>query len=136
MNDINLLDFFTRTASARQKQYEAVRAIIVENMPYPEVAGKFGYKVNSLYTIVREAKAGRLGLFPEVQIGPRRRRTNDELQNKIINLRKINNLSAIDIREKLDVSISLRTIERILIDAGFQGQVLLVLLRHVYQCLC
>jgi len=128
VNDINLLDFFTRTVSARQRQYEAVRAIIVDNMSYSDVAGKFGYKVNSLYTIVREAKAGRLSLFSEVQIGPRRRRTNDELQNKIINLRKINNLSAIDIREKLDMNISLRTIERILADAGFSK-----LKRRTYQ---
>jgi len=122
MDNVNLLDFFTRTTSPRQKQYEAIRAIIVDEMSYSEVSKKFGYKINSLYTIIREAKAGRLSLFPEIPLGPRKRRIKDKIQNKIINLRKINNLSAIDIKNKLvheSVNISVRTIERILTAAGF-----------------
>jgi transposase len=131
MANINLLDYFIKTTSPRQKQYEAIRAIIVDKMSYPDAAKKFGYKTNSLYTIVGEAKTGKLSLFPDVQLGPKRRHTSDETQNTIIELRSVNNLSAIDIQKRLktsNVNISVRTIERILADAGFDK-----LKRRTYQ---
>ena len=121
MTDINLLDFFTKTATPRQKQYEAIRAIIVDHLAYHDVAKKFGYKTSSLYTMVTEAKTGKLNLFPEVQLGPRKRHTDDKTQNTIIKLRGAN-FSVIDIQKKLksdEIIISARTIERVLADAGF-----------------
>ena len=120
---INLLNFFEQPSSSRQKQYEAIRAIIVEKMTYDKAAKKYGYKTGTLYTLVREAKAGRLNLFPEVKIGPQKRRTKESVCKQIIDYRTTNNLSAQDILQefkKANINISVRTIERILSEAGFE----------------
>jgi len=87
-----------------------------------KVAVKFGYKTNSLYTLAAKAKSGKLNLFPEIPIGPRRRSTPDEVVDKIIEYRKRNFLSTTDIQERIKeqgVQITARTVERILKDAGF-----------------
>ena len=43
-NTIDLFDYFTNPATQRQKQYEAVRAVIIENQSIEGVAKKFNYK--------------------------------------------------------------------------------------------
>lgn len=121
MSVVDLHQFFS-SPSGRQKQYEAVRAIIMENMNYDDAADKFGYSKNSLYALVQKAKSGKVRLFPEISLGPTKRRTGDPIRDKIIEYRKKNFLSTTDIQHKLSdegISISSRTIERILKDAGF-----------------
>jgi len=57
-----------------------------------------------------------------VKKGPRERRTSPKIQERIIALRKNNNLSSPDIRDNLShegIEVSTKTIERILKDAGF-----------------
>ena len=122
MGKIDLVKYFTKP-SGRQKQYEAIRAIFIDKMSYANAAKKFGYKVGTLYTIVGKAKTSELDLFPEIQIGPVKRTTPEHVQNKIIKFRKKMNLSTTDIHKKLkdeDISISTKTIERILKDEGFE----------------
>jgi transposase len=119
--DINYAQFFTDPSSARQKHYELIRSIIVDKIPIPEASKKFGYKVNSTYTLLRDFKSGKLQLFPAIIKKPLKRRMSKSIQNKIIALRK-SNLSTQDIAAKLkenDIQISARTIERVLKDAGF-----------------
>jgi transposase len=119
---IDLADFFCSPNSARQKQYEAVRSIVIDNKSYKAVAKTFGYKRSTLYSILRDAKAGKLKLFPEVTHGPTERRINDKIRNKIFAYRK-KGLSTIDIEKLLSsesIKISARTIERILKDAGIK----------------
>lgn len=118
---IDLLDFFKKTSSQRQKQYEAVRAIVLEKQPLQSVANLFGYKLSTLYSLLRDAKAGKVELFPVVRKGPKEKRTPLEVRDKIVLLRK-KELSSEDIVHELKkekIIISARTIERVLKEAGF-----------------
>ena len=117
----DLEKYFHCPTSPRQKQYEAVRAIVIDGQTVEAVAEKIGYKAATVYSMLRDAKAGRIELFPIVKKGPQQRRTHPEVQNKIIAYRKMR-LSSPDIHKRLvenDVIVSVRTIERILRDAGF-----------------
>lgn len=118
---IDIQKFFDQPVSERQRQYEAVRAVVKEKLPAKTVATKFAYKITTIYSMVRDAKAGKLDLFPGVKKGPSQRRTSMSVQDKIISYRK-NNLSSPDIHKRLTdegITTSTRTIERILNDAGF-----------------
>ena len=114
--------FFAHPLSPRQKQYEAVRAIFVDNASYRATAKKFGYKLGALYAIIRNVRAGKLKLFPDVLKGPRQRRTPKEIQDKVIEYRENDNLSTTDIHERFkkdEVTVAVSTIERILKDGDF-----------------
>ena len=118
----DLVRFFLEPTTQRQKQYETLRAIVIDKLPATIVAEKYNYKVNTVYSLVRDAKSGRLELFPEVKKGPKQRRTVVLIQEKIIQFRK-ENLSSLEIHERLKdegTTVSIRTIERILKDAGFK----------------
>jgi transposase len=122
LNTVDLLNFFVNPTSTRQKQYEVVRAIIIDNLPIKDVASKFGYKVNTIYALLRDAKSGKIELFPQIKMGPKERRIPLEIQEIIIALRK-ENLSTTDIHNKLKekkINVSIRTIERVLKDKGFK----------------
>ena len=122
MNKINLELFFQKPASKKQKQYEAVRAFVVDKLSAQEVADKFNYKLSSVYTFIKMAKSGELDFFPEPKKGPKQRRVPFEIQKQIFRYRN-QNLSHIDICNKLKnkgISISAQTVSRILVDAGFE----------------
>jgi transposase len=119
--DFDLAGYFKQPASPRQKQYEAVRAVTIEKKPVKTVAEKFGYKINTVYSLLRDAKAGAVDLFPRMTKGPKQRRTPTQIQAKVVLYRK-QGLSAADIQQRLaneEISLSARTVERILKDAGF-----------------
>jgi transposase len=116
-----LADYFINPPSQRQKQYEVVRAIILENQSADTVAKKFGYKINTIYSLVRDFKAGKIELFPTVHKGPTQRRTPLDHQNKIVTYRE-EGLSVPDIYRRLvdeKINLSERTVGRIIEDAGF-----------------
>ncbi len=118
----DLASYFKKPGSARQKHYEAIRAIAIEGESIKGVANRYGYKISTIYSLIRDAKAGKTELFPVVKKGPQKKRTGFKVQNKIIELRKMN-LSTPDIQARLaqeSVEISSRTVERILKDAGFR----------------
>ncbi len=120
MDESDLKNFFDEPVSERQRQYEAVRAFIKEKLSATTVAERFSYKVTTIYTLVRNAKAGKLNLFPCIKKGPSQRRTPNSIQEKIINYRK-QNLSSPAIHQRLakeGIKTSIRTIERILNDLG------------------
>ena len=117
----DLSDYFTNPASKRQKQYEAIRAIVIDNESTDDIAKKYGYKANTLYSLLRDAKSGRITLFPNIRNGPGKRQTSSDIQDRIIALRK-QNLSTSDIHKCLleeNKKSSVSTIERILKEAGF-----------------
>jgi len=119
---INLIEYFNKPVTQRQKQYEVVRAIVIEKLTAKDVAKKFDYEINTVYSLVRDAKSGKLELFPEIKKGPKERRTKTMVQEKIIKYRK-ENLSSQDIHTRLATEglvVSIRTIERILKDSGFK----------------
>ena len=118
---IKLTSYYTKPSSLRQKQYEAIRAVVIDHQTLDIAAKKFGYKSDKLYTLIRNAAQGKIELFSIVRRGPKGRKTSLEVQDKIISLRK-NRLSTIDIQQQLQkqkIELSSRTIERILKDAGF-----------------
>lgn len=117
----DLPDYFNNPTTQRQKQYEAVRAIVLEKQSVESVAERFGYKSSTVYSLLRDAKAGKIELFPIVQKGPQGKRTPSDVQDKIIIYRR-QGLSTPDIHYRLaekQIYISAKTVERILKDAGF-----------------
>jgi len=118
LKSLDLLDFFDHPQSRKQRQYEAVRAFIKEQISAEEVALRFGYTPATVYTMVRDARAGKTRLFPEVRLGPKGRRTSEETKDRIIRMRK-DDLSSTDIHQRLASEVSISTIERILKESGF-----------------
>ncbi len=100
MDTVDLKKYFQHPASPRQKQYEAVRSICIDGQPVEAVAKKFGYKASTVYSLLRDAKAERIELFPPVKKGPQQKRTDAEVQSKIIDYRKMR-LSSPDIHARL-----------------------------------
>jgi transposase len=113
--------YFLNPSSQRQRQYEAVRAIVIDGEPFSEVSKQFGYKMNSIYSLLRDVRSGVIELFPTDYRKPKKQKASLGLQEKIIHYRK-ERCSTFDIEKRLKkegISISARTIERILKDAGF-----------------
>ena len=69
--DFDLPGYFKNPPSQRQKQYDAVRAIVLEKQPVEMVAKRYNYKHSTIYALLRDAKAGKIELFPAVQKGKR-----------------------------------------------------------------
>ncbi len=118
---MDLAHYFNNPITQRQKQYEAVRALILEKQPVEVVAKKFGYKISTIYSLVRDVKAGKIELFPFVHKGPQKKQTPSDIQDKIVVYRR-QGFSTTDIHFRLEeagTNISARTVERILKDAGF-----------------
>ena len=117
----DLVDYFESPVSHRQKQYEAIRAIAIGGASIEEAAKRYGYKASTVYSLIRDARAGKIELFPAVKKGPQQKRTNPDVCDKIIEYRKMR-LSTSDIQDRLaedTIKISSRTVERILKDAGY-----------------
>ncbi len=117
----DLVGYFNNPTTQRQKQYEVVRALVLEKQSVGAVAKKFGYKTSTIYSLLRDAKAEKIELFPSTHKGPQQRRAPSDVQNKIIVYRR-QGLSTTDIHfslEKAGINISPRTVERVLKDAGF-----------------
>ena len=97
---MNLLNYFTKPSNPRQRQYEAVRAVIVDKQSIKIAARKFGYTKSTLYSLLRDVKANKLALFPHMALGQTKRRTPDYIQNEIIKKRN-QNMSAKEIGNEL-----------------------------------
>ncbi len=113
--------FFAYPVMPLQKQYEAIRAIVMDKRSPQEVAQQFGYKINTLYSMMRDVRSGKLCLFPQFPSGQKERRTPQPVREAVIAYRK-QKFSCQDIAEKIQeegYKISKRTIENILYDADF-----------------
>jgi transposase len=119
---MELIDFFTKDLKPRQKQYEAMRAVAFEEGTVEEIATRFGYTPQSLRTLINRLLRGKHQLLPEVKTGPKGRHTSPEIMELIVQLRRGKRLNSREITEELNQShirIGVRTVERILSDAGF-----------------
>jgi transposase len=119
---LNLIDYFNRPSTKRQKQYEAVRAFVIDNLSAEDIATKFNYSINTVYTLIRDAKKGKLQLFPVLKLGPTHRQASNIEIEKVIQLRQ-KNFSVTDIYQELSkegIAISESTVERILKDNGYE----------------
>lgn len=111
---------FTKPKTTVQRQYETLRALIVDDIPASAVAKKYGYAINTIYSLVHELKSGSLSFFQDTKHGPKERQTPENIQKFVINYRS-ENLSVKDICSRLlnlGHKCSKSTVERILADAN------------------
>ena len=112
--------FFVKPKIPLQRQYEAIRSIVVGKEPAAIVAKKYGYSISTLYSLVRDFKLGKVSFFQIKKQGPTDRRIPKHLRQLALHFRK-EKLSANDIRTRLEqagYSCSTRTVERVLVDAN------------------
>jgi hypothetical protein len=87
----NCRRFFAKPATARQRQYEALRAFYVEGLPSAEVARRFGYSPGAFRVLCHDFRRGDLPEFfatarPGRHEQPKKSRAHDQ----IVTLRKRN----------------------------------------------
>ena len=114
--------FFTQPGLPKQRLYEALRAVFVDELKVTEAAERFGYTPNTLYVLLSHFRAGKLGpFFLESKPGPKHRPRRDPVRDLVIELRKKN-------RSIYDISLALkedghvlspRSVWEILHEAGF-----------------
>lgn len=116
-----LKHIFTSITNPRQRQYETIRAIEIDNLSVAEAAKKFNYKISTIYSLIRDIKSGKIELFPGVTERSNYAQTPICVSDRIFKLRK-QNYSGKDIAETISkegFKIAVRTVERILEKAGF-----------------
>ena len=114
--------YFSHPQSPGQKQYEALRAFYVDNLPAHVVADRFGYTVPSFNALKQKFKSGKLSFKFTEKRGPQGARLPKEIQQRIFEIRRLHNLSSYRIAEILAIEgfeVTPRTISRLLQKAGF-----------------
>lgn len=114
--------YFAHPQSPGQKQYEALRAFYINNLPARVVADKFGYTLASFNALRHKFKTGKLSFQFTDKPGPRGCRVAREIQERIFEIRRTYNLSSYRIAEILAIEgneLNPRTINRLLQKAGF-----------------
>ncbi len=118
----SLAKHFLKPTNATHRQYEALRAYIVEGCPGPEVAARFGYTYGSLRVLVHQfRKDPNRCFFLAPDKGPHVAPKKQALRQSVIALRK-QNLSIYDISRTLaaqDQPISPVAVAEILQEEGF-----------------
>lgn len=119
--------FFTNPQNTVQKQYEALRAFYVEKISGEEVAKRFGYKLNSFYSLTRDFKKSVSKGFSDQYFfnskttGRKPKDQTGKTNQLIVELRK-KYLSVPDIKAILDVqghSVSERYVYNVINKEGF-----------------
>ena len=71
-------NFFTQPQLKTQKKYEALRAFYIEKQSANKVASRFGYKVSTVYSMVRDFRKACLEdprimhyFFVDIKPGPK-----------------------------------------------------------------
>jgi len=116
--------FFTRPVHDWQRRYEALRASLVERLPARLVAERFGYTVAYVHFLRYQFLHGQIDFAEPVPEGRvQRRKVSGDIRQKIRDWRR-QRLSAGEISGLLSdegVDISVRTVERVLAEEGFQS---------------
>ncbi len=98
----DLAGVFLEPTNATHRQYEALRAYFVDQLPSAEAARRFGYTPGSFRVLCCEfRKNPHRSFFAEPSRGPHQAPKRDSLREKVIALRK-QNLSIYDIRQSLN----------------------------------
>ena len=93
-------EFFAAPADPTQRRYEALRAFLLEGVPGPVAAERFGYSPETLASMVRDFRAGRRDFFVTPRPGPKTAPAKDAARARIIELRQAGR-SAYEIAEAL-----------------------------------
>lgn len=114
--------FFLEPSNSAQRQYEALRAFFVEEIPSAEAAKRFGYTPGSFRVLVHDFRHDPAPqFFIPPHRGPDSASKSDPLRGRIITLRK-QNFSIYDIRDLLREeahALGTSTIAAILKEEGF-----------------
>ncbi len=68
----DLKAFFDAPGSAKQRQYEALRAYVLDGLPAKEVAQRFGFSEATVYKLAHQLRSGTLPLFSAPSRGPQK----------------------------------------------------------------
>ncbi len=123
-------EWFTAAEQVNQRRYEALRAFFVDGLSHAEAGAKFGYTRWSMINLVRDFRAGELGLFaPPRRPGPPpgTAPARDRARARVIELRR-QGLSVYEISARLAAEgtpLNRTSVGEILAEEGF-GR----LLRH------
>src|SRR5262249_26384167 len=103
LSDTQATRFFAAPEATRQRQYEALRAYFLDNLPAADVAARFGYSTASFRALChqfRHESALRAGFFQTPRPGPRQAPARDRVRALAVAMRK-RNLSVYDIQKEL-----------------------------------
>ncbi len=59
----DLKSFFLAPKTPKQRQYEALRAYVIEELTAQVAAARFGFTETSLYSLANDLRVGKLNLF-------------------------------------------------------------------------
>jgi transposase len=114
--------FFAKPATARQRQYEALRAFYVDQLPSAEVARRFGYSAGAFRVLCHAFRHGdRQEFFSATRPGRRDHPKKSRAHDQIIALRK-RNYSVYEISQALKeqgTSLSATAVREVLAAEGF-----------------
>ena len=114
--------FFEEPATARQRQYEALRAYFVDEMPSSEAARCFGYSPGAFRVLCHSFRHRQLPeLFATGRTGPRGQPKKSRAVEQIVALRK-RNYSVYEISQALKeqgTPLSVTAVREVLADEGF-----------------
>jgi hypothetical protein len=114
--------FFAEPATARQRQYEALRCFFLEGVASAEVARRFGYTSAAFRMLCYEFRRGELpDFFATTRTGPREQPKKAKLHDQVVALRK-RNYSIYDISRSLKergTPLSATAVREILAAEGF-----------------
>jgi hypothetical protein len=116
--------FFLAPTSALQRQYEALRAYFIEQLPSAEVARRFAYTPGSFRVLCHQFRhdpAFRARFFATVPQGQPASPVRDRVRRLVVALRK-RNLSVYDIQRELAQAghtVSINTLTLLLREEGF-----------------
>src|SRR6202790_2021155 len=114
--------FFMEPATARQRQYEALRAFFVEGLASAEVARRFGYLPAAFRMLCYDFRRGELpDFFASTRPGPREQPKKSLAREQVVALRK-RNYSIYDISKALKqqgTPLSATAVREILAGEGF-----------------
>ena len=93
--------FFDAPASPRQRQYEALRAFFVDELPSADAARRFGYSAGAFRVLCHKFRHGELpSFFAAPRHGPQSQPKKSQAREQVVALRK-RNLSVYEISQAL-----------------------------------
>ena len=124
LTDSQAAAFFLSSEQPLQRQYEALRAFFVEELPSAEAAQRFRYSPGAFRVLVHQFRHDpekRSAFFRQPQRGPRSAPARDRVRESAVALRK-RNLSVYDIQRELAQAgqhISVNALTVLLREEGF-----------------
>jgi transposase len=114
--------FFAEPATARQRQYEALRAFFLDGLTSKEVAHRFGYSHGAFRVLCHDFRRSLLPqFFTTTRTGPREQPKKSKARDLVLALRK-RNYSIYDISRALKqqgITLSATAVREILAAEGF-----------------